>query len=34
MGGNMSLSITDICKYFKKAVCVLDELDKLFPVNN
>lgn len=32
-GGNMSLSIADICNHFEKAVCVLEELDKLFIVN-
>lgn len=30
---NMSLSIADICNHFEKAVCVLEELDKLFIVN-
>lgn len=33
-GGNMSLSIADICNHFEKSVCVLEELDNLFIVNN
>ena len=33
-GGNMSLSIADICNHFEKAVCVLEELDNLFIAKN
>ena len=33
-GGNMSLSIADMCNHFEKAVCVLGELDNIFIVNN
>lgn len=33
-GGNMALSIADICNHFEKAVCVLEELDNLFIAKN